>query len=607
MVRLSKNATIFAIFNEFLQRYPRHFSLLFLLLLLEGMTAAMSVMALVPLADFMLDTSLTKPSRITQIVIYGLGSVSIQPTFWVLGLLFVILNFIKGSLDVAIRYAILRIKYAVLGGLFGDALTTFFKSRWEFFSGSDQGRILNTLNRELNTIGDTLGQLATLIAQVVQLAIFLAVPLWLNPQLTLTALGLALLFGSPLLLLHGLSYRLGQLNTETANRTHGILSEVLGAARLILGFGRQKQSRLRFLEAFIEHTRATLRSQVLASAVPRFFQPMAMLAMIIALGIAVQQHAPISELAAVMWSLLAAMPILSSLLQGNISISNFLPSYEQLVSLRRSAAALEEILGDRPFCRLERGIELSGVHFTYPGRTQTLVDISLFIGKGQMTALVGESGSGKSTITDLLLGLQIPDKGTVLIDGAPLDEWQQNSFRERVGYVPQDPQLFHSSIRDNLLWSYKDASVGDLWAALQLANAEAFVKELPQGIDTVVGDRGIRLSGGQRQRIALARALLRKPELLILDEATSALDSESEMLIQHAIEQVALYTTIVVVAHRLSTIAKADQVYVLRQGRVVEEGSFSVLSLKSGGILNSMLEAQLPLERERVKLAEMGT
>jgi ATP-binding cassette subfamily B protein len=247
------------------------------------------------------------------------------------------------------------------------------------------------------------------------------------------------------------------------------------------------------------------------------------------------------------------------------------------------------------------------VHFTYPGRTQTLVDISLFIGKGQMTALVGESGSGKSTITDLLLGLQIPDKGTVLIDGAPLDEWQQNSFRERVGYVPQDPQLFHSSIRDNLLWSYKDASVGDLWAALQLANAEAFVKELPQGIDTVVGDRGIRLSGGQRQRIALARALLRKPELLILDEATSALDSESEMLIQHAIEQVALYTTIVVVAHRLSTIAKADQVYVLRQGRVVEEGSFSVLSLKSGGILNSMLEAQLPLERERVKLAEMGT
>jgi len=376
------------------------------------------------------------------------------------------------------------------------------------------------------------------------------------------------------------------------------LSEVLGAARLILGFGRQNQARGRFLEAFNQHTLATLRSQVLGTAVPRFFQPMALLAIVIALGFAMQQQARVAELAAVMWSLLAAMPILSALLQGNISISNFLPSYEQLVSLRKGAAALEEILGDRPFSQLEHGIEFRNMSFTYPSRAQTLIDVSLFICKGQMTALVGESGSGKSTVTDLILGLQIPEKGQVLIDGVPLGEWQQNSFRERVGYVPQDPQLFHSSIRDNLLWSFDGASESDLWAALQLANAAAFVKDLPQGIDTMVGDRGIRLSGGQRQRIALARALLRKPELLILDEATSALDSESERLIQQSIDQVAHDTTILVVAHRLSTVAKANHVYVLRQGRVVEEGSFSVLSLKSGGILNAMLAAQLPLRQD---------
>ena len=187
----------------------------------------------------------------------------------------------------------------------------------------------------------------------------------------------------------------------------------------------------------------------------------------------------------------------------------------------------------------------------------------------------------------------------MLIGGVPLHEWHQNSFRERVGYVPQDPQLFHSSIRDNLLWSFDSASESDLWNVLQLANAADFVKELPQGIDTLVGERGIRLSGGQRQRIALARALLRKPELLILDEATSALDSESEHLIQQSIEQVAHNTTILVVAHRLSTIAKADQVYVLCQGRIVEEGSFKELSAKSGGMLNAMLAAQSLLEQEK--------
>ena len=601
---MSKNSSIIAIFSEFLTRYPRHFGLLFFLLVIEGAAAALSIMALVPLADFMLDPALAKPGRITRIVIDGLGAVGMHPTFWILGALFVLTNFLKGSLEVAIRYAILRIKYAVTRGLFGDALQTFFKSRWEFFSGSEQGRLLNTLNRELNTIGDTLGHLATLLAQIVQLAIYLAVPIWLNAQLTLTALGLALLFGSPFMLLHGVSYRLGQRNTETANMALGILSEVLGSARLILGFGRQNQARERFLIAFNQHIQVTLRSQVLGTAIPKFFQPMAMLAIVIALGFAVQQQVRISELAAVMWSLLAAMPILSALLQGNISISNFLPSYEQLVSLRKRAAALEEVQGDRPFFRLERDIEFKDLSFTYPGRTQTLTAINLHIRKGQMTALVGESGSGKSTVTDLVLGLQIPEQGQVLIDCVPLSEWQQNSFRERVGYVPQDPQLFHSSIRDNLLWSFAGASERDLWNALQLANAAAFVKELPQRIDTVVGDRGIRLSGGQRQRIALARALLRKPELLILDEATSALDSESERLIQQSIEQVAQDTTILVVAHRLSTIAKANQVYVLRQGRVVEEGSFKTLSVKSGGILNAMLAAQSPLEQEKLAEAE---
>ena len=299
-----------------------------------------------------------------------------------------------------------------------------------------------------------------------------------------------------------------------------------------------------------------------------------------------------------MWSLLAAMPILSALIQGNVSISNFLPSYEQLISLRKSAMEFEEVQGDRIFLSLEREIKFKDVSFTYPGRSQTLTDVSLNLRKGQMIALVGESGSGKSTVTDLLLGLQTAEQGLVMIDDVPLGEWNQNSFRERVGYVPQDPQLFHFSIRDNLLWACEKATKHDLWDALRLANAETFVKDLPYGIDTVVGDRGVRLSGGQRQRIALARALLRTPELLILDEATSALDSESERLIQQSIEQVAQNTTILVVAHRLSTIARADQVYVLRLGRVVEEGSYAVLSVKPDGILKAMLTAQSPLEQK---------
>jgi ATP-binding cassette subfamily B protein len=235
---------------------------------------------------------------------------------------------------------------------------------------------------------------------------------------------------------------------------------------------------------------------------------------------------------------------------------------------------------------------LNDLSFTYPGREKTLQGINITISKGQMVALVGESGSGKSTITDLVLGLQIPDFGLVVLDGIPLSHWEQNSFRERVGYVPQEPILFHASIRANLLWSQPKANEEDLWSACRMANAADFINALPLGIDTIVGERGVRLSGGQRQRIALARALLRKPEILILDEATSALDSESEQLIQESIDRVAKNTTILVIAHRLSTIAKADYIYVLDEGRVIEEGGYANLSKMVTGALARMIRTQ---------------
>jgi ABC-type multidrug transport system fused ATPase/permease subunit len=594
---VNKRANIASIFFEFVRDYRRYFSLLFLFLFIEGVLATLSVVTLVPFADFMLDPSLSNPSRITKFIINVITGVGGTPSFWVFGTIFIVTNLFKGGLDILIRYAILRIKYAVMRGLISDTLGSIFRSRWNFFSNSGQGAVLNTLNRELGIIGDTLGALATLLAQTLQLCIYLVVPLLLNVQITLTALFLAACFGVPFMFMSRKSYRLGRLNTETASAALGTLNEILNAARLILGFGRQKEAESRYLEAYDKHAKVTLKSQVLSMAVPKLFQPLALLALVVSLGLAMQRQLAISELAAVMWSLLAALPIFSALLQGNVSLSSFLPSYEQLVVLRSKAAASEEVQGKISFNKLKEGIELQCVTFTYLGREQTLTSLNLLIRKGQVTALIGESGSGKSTITDLVLGLQTPEKGRVLIDGVPFECWHQNSFRNKVGYVPQDPFLFHCSIRDNLLWSQEHSTDEDLWKALDLANGENFVKQLPQGLDTIVGDRGTRLSGGQRQRIALARALLRRPELLILDEATSALDSESERLIQEAIERVAQTTTILLVAHRLSSIVKADEIYVLKEGKIVEQGSFATLSVASGGVLHGMLQLQFPLSQ----------
>lgn len=589
---MRKVSQIIDIFLEFARDYPLEFLLLFGTLCIEGVVAAGAVLTMAPLVDYLLDPSLHSPSRITQIMVEIVDNYGIEPGFFLFAGFFIITNLIKGGLDIGTRYTILRIKYRVMRGLTSGTLNLFLQARWSFFSGTDQGKLLNTFNRELVTVGDTLGHLTTQFAQLIQLSIYLVVPLWLSPLMTLSAVGLAVALAIPFLFLHRLSYRLGQLNTTTSNEAMGVLSESLGMARLILGYARQSQTLARYLEAFDRHVWATLRSQTLAVVIPALFQPIGVAAGVMGIGIALSQGLPISEMAAILWSLLRAIPVLGSLLQTNVSISNFLPSYEQLVFLRDQAQTEHDLQGAKEFKTLELGMSLRNVDFSYPGRAKTLQHVSLELPKNRMIALVGESGSGKSTITDLLLGLQIPDRGEVLLDGTPLSEWKQNSFRERVGYVPQDPQLFNCSIRENLLWSFERSSESELWDACQLANAEEFIRKLPMGLDTVVGDRGIRLSGGQRQRVALARALIRKPYLLVLDEATSSLDSESERLIQTSIENLFGKTTLLVVAHRLSTVASADCIYVLSAGQVMESGSYTELNAQQNSIFAKMVRMQ---------------
>lgn len=587
-----KKTTVTSILIEFLTLYPKYFLLLFLLLLLEGLIAAGTILSMIPLADYLLDPSLQEPNKVSSATMLLFNKFNIGINFWSFGLLFAALNLINGIFKIAIRYFILKIKYVILFDLFSNALSAFFDAKWDFFSKSKHGYLLNTLNKEMNTIGDTLGHLATQLAQVVQFTVYLSVPFILNPKMTITAIFLALIFSVPFILLNNISYRLGKRDTSTSNTLLGVLHETLQGAKIILGFGEQKKSIKRFLIAFKDHVSATLKSQTLATSVPALFAPFGILAAIIALGLAIKSGNALPELVAVLWSLLAAFPILSSLLHTNVSINNFIPSYEQLTMLREQAKSSAEAPGDMLFDSLKKSIIFNDVSFSYSDNIKTISNIDIEVTTGEMTAIVGESGSGKSTIVDLILGLQSPNSGEILIDNIPFNNWNQNSFRKKVGYVPQDSILFYSSIRDNLLWSVGECSDEELWKALELSNSDKFVSSLPDGIETIVGDRGVRLSGGQRQRIALARALIRKPDLLILDEATSSLDTESEIAIQNSIENLSKNMAILIVAHRLSTLSKADKVYVMQSGKIVEKGSFDKLSAKSEGYLYNMLKLQ---------------
>ncbi|MEK8023204.1 MAG: ABC transporter ATP-binding protein [Candidatus Hydrogenedentota bacterium] len=251
-----------------------------------------------------------------------------------------------------------------------------------------------------------------------------------------------------------------------------------------------------------------------------------------------------------------------------------------------------------------KSLELENVTFSYGG-DRVLHDVSVRIGKKEVVALVGMSGAGKSTITDLLLRFYDPEQGRITLDGTDIRDLKQRSYRRLFGVVSQECLLFNTTVRDNIMYGRVEESEDAMVSAARIANAHEFIMELPDGYDTIVGDRGIRLSGGQRQRIAIARAVFGRPEILILDEATSALDSESERLVQEAIERVVESTTAIVVAHRLSTIRKADRIVVLHEGRVEAVGNHADLMGKSA-TYQKLHRLQFEIPREDGEGADRG-
>jgi ATP-binding cassette subfamily B protein len=238
-------------------------------------------------------------------------------------------------------------------------------------------------------------------------------------------------------------------------------------------------------------------------------------------------------------------------------------------------------------------LEYQNVRFRYPTRPEVaaLDDFSLKVSPGETVAVVGPSGAGKSTLFQLAQRFYDPEAGTVRIDGVALTSADPAEFRQRMAFVPQDTVLFASSARDNLRYGNWNADDAAIWASAEQANAATFLRELPQGLDTYLGEGGARLSGGQRQRIAIARALLRDAPLLLLDEATSALDAESERLVQDALEHLMQGRTTIVIAHRLATVRKADRIVVMDQGRIVEQGTHDSLS-KAGGLYARLASLQ---------------
>ena len=458
----------------------------------------------------------------------------------------------------------------------------------DFYSKSKIGDLSNRLGQEINRTAGAIRSVINLLSIVITILMFVWILIALSWQITVLA---TILLGIVAVCNQYFIKRSRKYGHNLANRARDYsnkLLEILTGVRLIKTVSNEEKEYEQIKELVLEREQAEFLTQVNSELIDPINEITGILIVlsIIILGrylFAEQLQAAATVLLTYLVVLFRLLPNVSTLNKVRSQFANNAPSAEIVADFLRRDDKPFMPKGEAPYLKLTQGIGFERVSFAYPGQEQlVLKEIDLWIPKGKTIALVGASGAGKSTIADLLPRFYDPTNGCITVDGKDIRKFDLKQLRGAMGVVSQDTFLFNNTVRYNLTYGVEKATEGELIDAAKRANAYEFIARLPKGFETEIGDRGVMLSGGQRQRMAIARALLRNPDILILDEATSALDTVSERLVQQAIDELCRDRTTLVIAHRLSTIQSAYQIVVLDQGQVVEVGNHQELLNRDG-------------------------
>ena len=466
-------------------------------------------------------------------------------------------------------------------------LQCYANAPYAFFLEHKQGKLSYDALVAANRVGTLMQRAPQFLAELLKIAVIGLFLTLITPVAAMVLLVVGVAYAA---LTHHLSrrvsYHTGKGRAMAGTEQTTILNEFLSGIRQILTFGTQTTWLSRFRQQSLVFRDLYIQDSVWL-AVPRSLMEFTAVAIIFGFVAAARVLHPQSLTASLpvagvfTMALFQLLPSLTGLGRARMEIVGMLPdaelAYHSLTEHRPRRSG-----GDQVFQSLQQSIAFDGVTFAYRGREVLLNQLNVTFQRGRVTALVGPSGSGKTTIVNLILGLFEPTDGHILVDGVDLYAYRLESWLARIGFVSQDPFIYHASIAENIIFGREGHSPEAIRRAAEVANAHGFIAELPQGYDTVVGDRGMKLSGGQQQRIAIARAVLDNPGIFIFDEATSSLDTISERLVQDAIEQISKDRTVIVIAHRLSTVRHADKIVVLDGGRVVEEGTHEELVSEQG-------------------------
>ncbi|MBF2018338.1 MAG: ABC transporter ATP-binding protein [Rivularia sp. T60_A2020_040] len=565
-----RKVTIFALVFSILAAAFEGFSIGFLLTFLQSLTAGSNAEPIhtgITWFDiWILGVKTSATSRLYRISILILLSTWLRSAFNYFGAIYT---------ESAQLHLADRLRKRMFEHLQALPLSYFVKTR--------SGELINTITTEIERLKQGFGGAAFLITRGMAVSVYFISMFLISWELSIVSVLLFTLLGVGLSTLNA-RVRESSFGISNANGLfHSTATEFINGIRTVQASGTQDFERERFYDVSGKLLHASIKVARAWTLVKPIAEAIATTALI---GLIILSFAkftlPVESLLTFFFVMTRLVPSIQDI-NGTVAFMSTLNgSLDNVTKLLESDNQEYFQNGDTEFKQLNRSIDIVSVDFGYEPSNLVLQNITLTIEKGKTTALVGASGAGKTTLADLIPRFYDPTEGHIFVDGVDLTDFDIYSLRKNMAVVSQDTFIFNTSVWNNIAYGTLSASEAEIKEAARLANALEFIEDMPEGFDTQLGDRGVRLSGGQRQRIAIARALLRDPQILILDEATSALDSVSERLIQDSLEKLSVGRTVIAIAHRLSTIAKADKVVVLEAGNIVEQGKYQDLLQQRG-------------------------
>lgn len=562
---MSKITSLTSLLNQFsllLKGVRKQSGVSLLILIFQGITEGVGLLFIIPLLAIV-GVGNTKGVEVESI--HWLQSVFEQVNI-PLNLSAILVSY----LIIMIFYALLKLVQSINTALINQGVVLYWRNSfferltyasWPSINSIKNSDLQNIVNIEIRKFSAISNQLIHLTGTFILILVYLGVSLSISVKLTIMAIipiGVLLFLNRPI---NRRTHQLGKTSVDFNRSIQSIIVEHLNAIKLVKSYRKEAEHIQEFKKTNSELEHQTV-SYVKANSLTKFlFEILAaiIIAVYIYLAIVIFKT-DTTELLLLIFIFVRLLPRTTKLANSYQQILNLLPAIDLTLNFMTRLKKATEVKRSNTFPNVSfnDSITFKEVNFSYESRT-ILQQVSFIIKANQTNVIIGPSGSGKSTCIDLMMGFQTPTTGKILIDSIPIQEIDIHSWQSKIGFVPQDPFLFHNSIEENLRWSSPNATQEELVNAIELAGAKSLIDKLPEGLNTIVGDRGTQLSGGERQRIALARALICKPEILILDEATSAVDNETEELILEALKKLHGSMTIIIVAHRSKLIELADQ------------------------------------------------